>query len=290
MSLCKNILLVDDDPNIAEILKDGMQRKFNAVEQVLDFYQAADGEAALALAHDILPAVIIMEVCLPVIDGIDVVAELRKDAKFDACVILLLSCDITAEVEGLTTGADDYINKPFNINAILIRIEHALYTAQQRAYMNHDPVTGLWQRGYIESNALDEHMTQWQKQHQPCMSLMLVEFHTHSEILTPDQEMKILQACLSHRVSDIVVRWQNNTFAVLLPATASDGAILIADKLTQQLHQQYPLLTMAIGIAHGNDIASDTLVNFAENSLAAAHHSGVLTLNGQPVIAHHVKH
>ena len=92
MSLCKNILLVDDDPNIAEILKDGMQRKFNAVEQVLDFHQAADGEAALALAHEILPAVIIMEVCLPVIDGIDVVAELRKDAKFDACVILLLSC------------------------------------------------------------------------------------------------------------------------------------------------------------------------------------------------------
>ncbi|HEX3513170.1 MAG TPA: response regulator transcription factor [Trebonia sp.] len=120
------VLVVDDEPNIRELVQVALNFHGCAVTT------GATGEDALQLARAYDPDLIVLDVLLPDIDGFEVCRRLRSVAN-DVPVIFLTARDATADtVTGLTIGGDDYITKPFSVEALVARVRAVLRrTARQ---------------------------------------------------------------------------------------------------------------------------------------------------------------
>jgi DNA-binding response OmpR family regulator len=114
------ILLVDDEPGLRKTLSDRLRAEGYAVET------ASDGHAGAAMARSGDFDMIILDLNLPLKDGLEVCRELRADG-IDAGVLMLTARDATSDkVIGLKSGADDYMTKPFERTELLARIEALL--------------------------------------------------------------------------------------------------------------------------------------------------------------------
>jgi len=111
----KTILVVDDEPKIVQLLHDYLER---AGFRVLT---APNGKTALALAHSEKPDLIILDLGLPEMDGLDVSRTLRKDSNVPILMLTARS-EETDKLIGLELGADDYITKPFSPRELVARI------------------------------------------------------------------------------------------------------------------------------------------------------------------------
>ena len=111
----KTILVVDDEPKIVQLLRDYLER---AGFRVLT---ASNGKIALALAHTEKPDLIILDLGLPEMDGLDVTRTLRKDSNVPILMLTARS-EETDKLIGLELGADDYITKPFSPRELVARI------------------------------------------------------------------------------------------------------------------------------------------------------------------------
>ena len=119
------ILVVDDDPEIVSFLKRGLIYDGYAVET------ANDGAGALAKAHEAEPDLVILDIMMPGIDGIEVSRRLRQAT--DVPILMLTAKGTVADrVAGLDSGADDYLVKPFAFNELLARIRALLRRHQPK--------------------------------------------------------------------------------------------------------------------------------------------------------------
>lgn len=119
------VLVVDDDQALGEFLKSCMMREGHQVEWV------GDGEAALSAAEVISPDLIILDLSLPKLDGMDVLLELRA-REIDASVLVLTGrSDIDARVRCLDLGADDCLLKPFSFSELMARARAVLRRREQ---------------------------------------------------------------------------------------------------------------------------------------------------------------
>ena len=102
------ILLVDDEPDIIEILT------YNLNKEGYQVFSASNGKEALVQAGKIIPHLIILDVMMPVMDGIEACENLRKDNRFEDTIIMFLSArsEDYAHVAAFDVGADDFVNKP----------------------------------------------------------------------------------------------------------------------------------------------------------------------------------
>lgn len=102
------ILLVDDEPDIIEILT------YNLNKEGYQVFSASNGKEALVQAGKIIPHLIILDVMMPVMDGIEACENLRKDSRFEDTIIMFLSArsEDYSHVAAFDVGADDYVNKP----------------------------------------------------------------------------------------------------------------------------------------------------------------------------------
>jgi DNA-binding response OmpR family regulator len=115
----KTILVVDDERNIVDLLRLYLEKEGFAVAA------AFDGEEALTLhaRHD--PDLVILDLMLPKLDGLDVCREIRRRGDTPVLMLTARSDDIDAIV-GLELGADDYVTKPFNPRALMARVKAIL--------------------------------------------------------------------------------------------------------------------------------------------------------------------
>src|SRR3990172_1478072 len=119
------ILVVDDDPEIIGLLKRGLSYEGYTVET------AADGTEALAKARDHEPDLVILDVMMPGIDGLEVSKRLRQAG--DVPILMLTAKgSVTDIVAGLGSGADDYLVKPFAFDELLARVKARLRQRQLR--------------------------------------------------------------------------------------------------------------------------------------------------------------
>jgi two-component system response regulator MprA len=120
--MSETILIVEDDHGIADTLRRGL---------IFEGYRvtvAYDGEEALNSARDRMPDLVVLDWMLPGLDGLDVCKRLR--AASDVPILMLTAKDSVADrVEGLDTGADDYLVKPFAFDELLARIRALLRRA-----------------------------------------------------------------------------------------------------------------------------------------------------------------
>jgi DNA-binding response OmpR family regulator len=129
------VLVVDDEPDALEVL--GFKLKEAGYVPLF----AKDGTRALAMARDERPALIVLDLMLPEVDGLEVCKILRRDATTAAIPILMLTAR-AAEMDrvlGLELGADDYVTKPFSPRELVLRIKKLL----SRAKASEEPLTNL---------------------------------------------------------------------------------------------------------------------------------------------------
>jgi len=113
------ILIVDDEPSIVEMLAYNLQRAN------YDVLIAEDGEEALERARKEKPDLIILDLMLPHIDGLEVCRILRRER--DVPIIMLTARDAEIDrVVGLELGADDYVVKPFSVRELMVRVKNVL--------------------------------------------------------------------------------------------------------------------------------------------------------------------
>jgi diguanylate cyclase (GGDEF)-like protein len=133
----ETVLVADDDPDIARFIE------VNLRTHGYDVHLASDGVEALERAFEIRPSLALVDVMMPRMDGFQVVERLRADPRTaNVSIIILTAKALTADkVLGLTTGADDYIIKPFDPVELVARVKGTLRRAKEMRAIS--PLTGL---------------------------------------------------------------------------------------------------------------------------------------------------
>ncbi|CAM3219113.1 response regulator YycF [Vagococcus fessus] len=112
----KKVLVVDDEKPISDIVK------FNLTKEGYEVFTAYDGEEALEVVKEVEPDLVLLDLMLPKIDGLEVCREIRKN--FDMPIIMVTAKDSEIDkVLGLELGADDYVTKPFSNRELIARVK-----------------------------------------------------------------------------------------------------------------------------------------------------------------------
>jgi DNA-binding response OmpR family regulator len=116
------ILVVDDEPEIHAVLGKLLSKEGYNVDS------AYSGEEAFQTIAEIKPDLIILDIMMPKISGIEVCNRLKADETTSDILILIVSARDAQEdrIEGLSHGADDYVSKPFHLRSLVRKIEHML--------------------------------------------------------------------------------------------------------------------------------------------------------------------
>ena len=115
----KRILVVDDEPQITRVLRRSLQT------HGYDVRTAADGEAALDVLHDWTPDLVVTDLSMPGMDGIELCRRIRATAQLPI-IVLSVKGEEQSKVKALDAGADDYVTKPFGMDELLARMRAAL--------------------------------------------------------------------------------------------------------------------------------------------------------------------
>lgn len=116
-----DILVVDDEASVVEVVSLYLQREGFKVRV------ARDGREALGAIHDYLPALVVLDVMLPQVDGLEIMRRLRDDPSSNVPVIMLTArSQETDRIYGLELGADDYVTKPFSPAELVSRVKAVL--------------------------------------------------------------------------------------------------------------------------------------------------------------------
>lgn len=167
--MVQQILIVDDDPHIQEVIRFALQRAGFATVAALD------GRAAVAKHTDGAPDLIVLDINLPEMDGLDVCREIRKTS--DVPILFLSSRDEEIDrILGLEIGGDDYVSKPFSPRELVARVKVIL---KRRMPVAPEDVADYLNTGMVTLRP-DQHTVQYRE----------------TEITLTATEFKILQTFL----------------------------------------------------------------------------------------------
>jgi two-component system alkaline phosphatase synthesis response regulator PhoP len=130
------VLVVDDEPDILELLQ------YNLVKEGYEVKTAPDGKKALEVAKDFLPNLILMDIMMPTIDGVETGRRMREMPELSSTFIIFLTAraEEYSEVAAFDIGADDYITKPIKPRALMSRIS-ALFRRESKKTKQEEKVS-----------------------------------------------------------------------------------------------------------------------------------------------------
>jgi diguanylate cyclase (GGDEF)-like protein len=266
------VLIADDDEDIRTYLE--VTLALNGY----DVIEAADGVEALERARRGEPDIVLLDVMMPKMDGLEVLRRLREDARTAHLPIVLLTARGQASdtVEGLDAGADGYLTKPFDAEVLLAHVRAALRRADQQSARN--PLTGLPGNERILSE-LTERLDRGDD-----IALLYVDldqfkpFNDHYGFLRGDEAIRATASLLQTVASEngdertFIGHVGGDDFVVVVPVDLADdvalaicrrfdalaptlydpvdrtaGSIEVADR--RGVPQRYPLLSLSIGAA-----------------------------------------
>jgi two-component system phosphate regulon response regulator PhoB len=127
--MSETVLIVDDEPDVVDLLVYQLQRAgFKTIT-------ARDGNVGLEKARDALPALVVLDLMLPGMDGTEVCKRLRADPKTAGIPVIMLTAkaEEVDRIVGLELGADDYVTKPFSPRELTLRVKSVLRRARGEA-------------------------------------------------------------------------------------------------------------------------------------------------------------
>ncbi len=291
------ILIVDDDARVRQYLRELIAEAGYRVDEV------ADGSAALARVERERPDLVLLDVVMPGMDGLEVLRFLKAPGEERFLPVILLTGDTDDEtrLRGLRLGADDYLTKPANGREVLARIEALLrikrlqdrLTASRQQLEDAslvEPVTGLYNARCLELRLGDE-FKRAERYNEP-LSCILLEIEALATLRAElggridEQLFGPLAAVVRSGVRefDVVARSSAARFAVLLPRTHFSGAMAVAGRLWRAVREQRPhwpgaarTLQLVVGAAFFPDRDVDSgpaLLAKAERALALARQQG----------------
>jgi two-component system phosphate regulon response regulator PhoB len=180
-----SLLLVDDDPEILTLL----QAKFK--DQPFEIFTAIEGETALSIVRTEKPDLIVLDINLPGLSGLEICRSLRADESTQDIPIIILSArsEEIDRVLGLEFGADDYVTKPFSSQELILRINNLL----KRVY-KIEGATEAFTQGDLAVDFLRHEVT---VKGQP-IQLTLTEFKLLSTLLETVGQVKTREYLLEH--------------------------------------------------------------------------------------------
>ncbi len=301
-----SVLVVDDDPAVRLMIRSYLELEgFRTLE-------ASNGDEALAEAFANAPQAIVLDIMMPGLDGYAVCKKLRENPKTNRSVIIFVSVldKVNSKVQGLQTGADDFITKPFDPSELLARLQAHLRRmaiqqekekmlerlAEKLAFMNKrlqeeaatDSLTGLYNRRYLWKRFGEEH--QRAKRFNHPLSFILIDLDRFKTINdryghpAGDKALKEVGKLLKNHLRgiDLAARYGGEEFALFLPETSLQNASFVAERLRLACHalKIAPIpqgkLTFSAGVAtfpiHG--VTPQELYEKADQALYAAKAQG----------------
>jgi two-component system, cell cycle response regulator len=298
------ILIVDDHEDNVELLRARLESWGYAPET------ACDGAEALAKVEESPPDLILLDVMMPKIDGIEVARRVKGNDELPFIPIIMQTALDTTEskVEGLEAGADDYITKPIDFAELKARVksmlrikrlqealeerERQLLEANERLrYMSQtDALTSIANRRHLEER-LDEMSEHARRLSEPfaCVMCDLDRFKSVNDTYghqAGDAVLKQFARILRAEVREIdrVGRYGGEEFMLLLPGTVLDAAVTFAERVRKQVEGNTFTFdgksirrTASFGVSawpHPRVADCDTLVRAADDALYVAKETG----------------
>lgn len=259
---------------------------------------ATSGEEALALCGQGDIDLVLLDVCMPDMDGYEVCRRLKANPKTRNIVVIFVTVKGSREniAQGYELGAADYITKPFNLPMVLVRVEAAMRVHREDIFAGSgegltdpiftDPLTGLRNRVYLMQR-FEEEVLKAKRYNYPiaCIAFDVDEVRPIDDELgavsLDDLLGELAMAVRNHsRTSDIVARYDNTVFVSVLPHCILGDAILYATKIMEEVNAtifadpSFPTTArLAVGIAawqNGRMVSAEHILGEAMHSLLQA--------------------
>lgn len=286
------VLVADDIPDNVKLLA------YELSDHGYEVVTAYNGRQALEVARLECPDVILLDVMMPGLDGIEVCRRLKADAELkNIPVIMISACDMEQDViRGLDAGAHDYVTKPFSLPIVLARVRSAARAKADSdliAKMNEqlaelavtDALTGLRNQRYFRE-ALSSLFSLTTRQRVP-LSVVMIDvdhFKAYNDSAGHPAGDRVLKAVagvlVGHvREQDVVARYGGEEFVVVLPGSDEFAASATAERLRCEVASYpWPLrpVTISLGAAtlEPGGLDLQTLVDRADRALYAAKRGG----------------
>ena len=257
MESLPTILIIDDSPHVIRLLS-------ALVEGKALVHFAKNGAEGIKMAKKLSPALILLDIDMPGLNGLDVCRELKNDPDTRDSAILVVTGhnNDTMEIAALEAGAVDFIGKPVNGPIVQARVQTHLtlqtQAAKLRQLADHDGLTGLFNRRYFDE-ALEAECRRHRRQNQT-LGLAFIDidhfkrYNDHYGHLLGDDALRLVAAALNaaaRRPGEVAVRYGGEEFAVILPSVSRDDLLAFGVRLCEQVRQ--------LAIPHAGSNAADVI-------------------------------
>jgi diguanylate cyclase (GGDEF)-like protein len=232
-----SVLIVEDDATIQALLSAVLGSEWNVKT-------ARDGQTALTLAAEHVPDIVLLDIGLPDLDGLEVCRRLKANPRLEQVPVIFLTARTSGEdeIDGLQAGGIDYITKPINPAVLKARIRNHLELKQNRDELvrlaRTDGLTGLYNRRTFD-DLLQREWRRLARTGEPLSVIMMDvdHFKLYNDTyghgggdLCLQRVARAAESALQ-RPADIVARYGGEEFVALLPETKLEGAMAVAEAI-----------------------------------------------------------
>jgi len=251
------VLVVDDDPLTLNLLRLQLE------EQRFEVMTVSSGPACLEKALSWAPEVILLDIMMPGMDGLETCRRLKQSAETGHIPVLFVTGhgdDEATAVEALAAGGNDFLSKDASLPILLARVQCQVAICRAQARLRQmamtDELTGVFSRRYL-FNALRQAVKSTSRKRSSGLSCLLVDVDHFKRIndrlghITGDSVLKKIASTIAEaaRETDHVARFGGEEFVVVLPNTDLAGATTVAERIRSAIERECPSITVSIGVA-----------------------------------------
>lgn len=268
-------LVADDDEATCRLHQQMLEKVGYAVTG------ETDGGRVMELLQANSYDVVLLDLMMPDVDGLEMVAQIRETHTVLPIVIVTAHTDLQTAIDAMQSGATDFITKPVDATVLDLRIRKAIDLELTRRLAHTDGLTGLYNHRFFQQRLVYE--VERAKRYETALTLMMLDIdhfkdfndahgHPKGDAVLLEIGRVLLRAS---RASDTVARYGGEEFAIILPETSTETAGVLAERVRELITEGKKELTVSVGIASlGAEDEPKTLLEAADRALYRAKREG----------------